>query len=65
MKPKRIHIIYRGGRWALKKDGGKTASFIFDTVRECVDKTYVQRILGWEVILHRRDGTVKDIIIGI
>ena len=59
---KRVHIIYRGGRWALKKDGGKRATLICDTVRECVLETVPMRSMGWEVILHKKDGTVREII---
>ena len=59
---KRVHIIYRGGRWAVKKDGGKRASYICDTVRECILGTVPLRSMGWEVILHKRDGSVRDII---
>ena len=58
---KRIHIIYRGGKWALKKDGGKRASFICNTARQCILVAISNRYWGWEVILHKEDGSVEEI----
>lgn len=59
MKIKRIHVIKRGDRWAVKKQGNLRATGVFDTKREAtvVARTYKKN--GYDIIIHNQDGTIN------
>jgi uncharacterized protein YdaT len=49
-------------RWAVKDEGAKRASNVYDTQREAQNraKEIVQRHGGGEVITHGMDGKIRD-----
>jgi hypothetical protein len=57
---KRVHIISRyNGGWAVKKQGAARALKVFPTKEEAVigSSPYLQ--LGYDLVIHRKDGSVE------
>jgi hypothetical protein len=57
---KRVHIISRfNGGWAVKKQGASRALKVFPTKEEAVigSSPYLQ--LGYDLVIHRKDGSVE------
>lgn len=58
--PKRAHIISRKGGWAIKKERASRASKIYQNKDSAVKGSAKLRQTGYDVIVHRKDGTIKD-----
>ncbi len=58
----RIHIIKRSDGWVVKREGAERAYRWFNTKEEAIDlaKSYQGR--GFDVVVHRTDGTVEQMI---
>ena len=56
---KRIHIISKNDRWIVRKEGSKKASKIFTDVEDAKFFSKKYRKLGYDIILHRKNGEVK------
>lgn len=57
------HIVPDSDRgWAVKKEGGSKASAFAPTQRgaEKIAKTFSTNSGGGEVVIHRRDGKIRD-----
>lgn len=59
MEAKRVHIIKRGESWAVKKQGNLRASKKFDTKKEAIENAENLRERGYDLIIHRKNGTVE------
>lgn len=59
-KSGKVHIVPYNGRWAIKREGGKTASFITRTQAEAISKAETLDY-ATAYVLHRNDGTVREI----
>ncbi len=55
----RVHIIKRSDGWVLKKEGAERASRKYPTREEAIDSARLYRIKGYDVVVHRADGTVE------
>lgn len=55
----RVHIIKRDDGWVLKRDGAKRAYRWFNTKEEAIDLAKNYRSRGYDVVVHRTDGTVE------
>ena len=58
MNEKSVHIISRGQRWALKKRGAHRALKIYDDKAEAIMAATKFLSGGYDVFIHRKDGTV-------
>jgi hypothetical protein len=56
---KRIHIIPRSNKWALKKEGLRVSK-IFPEKQTAIDKA--KSYPEYEIIVHKKDGTVQELI---
>lgn len=56
---KRVHVIKRGEKWAVKKQGNIKASGVYDTQREATSVARSYKKSGYDIIIHNRDGTIK------
>jgi hypothetical protein len=59
MEKKRIHIIKRFNRWAVKKEGNLRASRLFDVKKDAENSVLEMRRKGYDIIIHEKDGTVQ------
>ena len=55
----RIHVIKRSDGWVVKKEGAIRASRKFSTKAEAVDSTEAYRLTGYDIVVHRADGTIE------
>lgn len=55
----RIHVIKRSDGWVLKKDGAERASRKYPTKEEAIDSARLYRLKGYDVVVHRADGSVE------
>lgn len=56
-----IHVVPHEDGWAARKEGAERASFVADTQAEAIERARDQaRRDGVEVVIHRRDGTIRD-----
>lgn len=55
----RVHIIKRSDGWVLKKQGAERASRKYPTKEEAMDSARLYRLKGYDVVVHRADGTVE------
>lgn len=62
MSNKRVHITQRDNGWATKTEGNQRASRVYPTQAEAEAnaKANVRRDGGGEVIIHGRDGRIRD-----
>lgn len=60
----RIHIISRGNRWVVKKEGMSRASRILDSKKKAINNAKQKLVLGKtsKIVVHRKDGTVERVI---
>ena len=57
---KRVHIISRyNGGWAVKKQGASRALKVFPTKEEAVISSSPFLLLGYDLVIHRKDGSVE------
>ena len=56
----RVHVITRGHRWAVIREGAARAAKIFDSKNDAVQfgKTYLEK--GFDLIVHRPDATPEE-----
>ncbi len=54
---KRIHIIKRGARWAVRREDAQKATRVFKTVEEAV-KTAKEQTDG-DIVIHKQDGSIQ------
>ena len=54
----RVHIIYRGDGWAVKKEGTAKAYRILRTQKEAINFAKRNYSQGTEIIVHRKDGSI-------
>ncbi len=55
------HVIPHDGEWAVKKEGSSKVTQIFDTQEEAIDRAiYIAKHAKADVIIHRRDGTIRE-----
>ncbi|MHA1613435.1 MAG: DUF2188 domain-containing protein [Candidatus Thorarchaeota archaeon] len=59
MRKPRVHIIYRGSGWAVKKEGTERAYKILRTQREAEKFAKKNYARGTEIIVHGKDGSIK------
>lgn len=57
---KRAHIIKRDSGWAVKKEGNSKATKVFKTQDAAIKGAQKLRSTGHDVVVHRRDGSIKD-----
>lgn len=55
----RVHIIYRGDGWAVKREGNARAYRILRTQADAVGFAKKMYAKGTEIIVHQRDGSIK------
>jgi hypothetical protein len=55
----RVHIIYRGSGWAVKKEGTAKAYKILSTQNEAIIFAQNNYAKGTEIIVHGKDGSIK------
>jgi hypothetical protein len=55
----RVHIIYRGDGWAVKKEGTARAYKILKTQSEAIRFAKRNYVRGTEIIVHRKDGSIR------
>ena len=55
----RVHIIKRSDGWVLRKEGAERASRKYPTKEEAIDSARLYRLKGYDVVVHRADGTVE------
>jgi len=60
--PTNQHIVRRpDGNWAVKGEGNKRASSLQPTQERAIrDATRIARRKGAEVVIHGRDGKIRD-----
>jgi len=55
------HVVPRDTGWAVRREHGKRDSVHTDTQGEAIDRaTQTTKREGGEVVIHRRDGTIRD-----
>ena len=54
----RVHIIYRGDGWAVKKEGAARAYKILGTQAEAIRFAKRNYAKDTEIIVHRKDGSI-------
>lgn len=58
---KRVHIISRyNGGWAVKKQGASRALKVYPTKEDAVIGSYPFLQLGYDLVIHRKDGSVEQ-----
>lgn len=55
----RVHVIKRSDGWVLRKEGAERASRKYLTKEEAIDSARLYRLKGYDVVVHRADGTVE------
>jgi len=61
MTKKDIHVVPHEDGWATRREGADRAGRVVDTQREAIDRATDQaRRERVEVVIHRRDGTIRD-----
>jgi len=56
---KSVHIIKRGERWAIKKQGASRATQLYDNKEEAILDGREFRELGYDLVIHRKDGKIQ------
>lgn len=59
MSTSRTHIIKRGDGWAVKKQGAAKASRVFPT-QDAAIKSAKNMKSASEIVIHRRDGSIRN-----
>ena len=58
---KRVHIISRyNGGWAILKQGASRALKVYPTKEDAVIGSYPFMQLGYDLVIHRKDGSVEQ-----
>lgn len=59
--PKNLHVVPRGEKWAVEREGAQRASKIFPTKKEA--EAYAREVAkreGGEVITHNEEGKIRE-----
>jgi uncharacterized protein YdaT len=55
------HVVPHEDGWAIRGEGNQRVTSVHDTQREAADRAReIARNQGSEVVIHRRDGTIRD-----
>lgn len=55
------HVVPHEDGWAIRGEGNQRVTSIHDTQREAAERAReIARNQGSEVVIHRRDGTIRD-----
>ena len=55
------HVVPYDGEWAVKGEGNSKPTGIFDTQEEAIRRAkQIAKNYKSDVIIHRRDGTIRD-----
>lgn len=55
------HVVPHGNGWAIRGEGNQRVTSVHQTQREAADRAReIARNQGSEVVIHRRDGTIRD-----
>jgi len=57
--PKRTHVVKRESGWAVKKEGAKRATKVYQTKEEAVKGAQKDRDSGSDVVIHKKDGSIQ------
>jgi hypothetical protein len=59
--PKQVHVIPRGGSWAIKSSGSDRAAKVITTQSEAIQVARQIAInKGADLVVHRQDGTIRS-----
>lgn len=54
------HVVFRDGKWAVRKTGANRVTRRFDTQDEAIKAARdIARSQGTEMYIHRRDGRIR------
>ena len=58
---KTVHVIPSKGNWAVKREGTAKASKVYDSQQKAIQgaKSMTRKGTAKEVIVHRKDGTIR------
>lgn len=55
------HVVPHEDGWAIRGEGNQRVTSVHDTQREAAERAReIARNQGSEVVIHRRDGTIRD-----
>ena len=56
------HVVpHKEKGWAIKEEGNQEYTAVFDTQQEAIDRAkLIATTHGSSVIIHRKDGTIRD-----
>lgn len=55
------HVVPHEGGWAIKGEGNEKYTAIFDTQDEAISRAIsIAKSYKSDVIIHRKDGTIRD-----
>ena len=55
------HVVPHEDGWAIRGEGNQRVTSIHDTQRDAAERAReIARNQGSEVVIHRRDGTIRD-----
>lgn len=58
---KNIHVVPRGGEWAVRRDGNQRATSVHRTQAGAIEKARQIAINERsEIVIHRADGRIRD-----
>jgi uncharacterized protein YdaT len=61
MATKNQHVIPHSGGWAVRKEGADRVTRVFKTQKQATDAARaIARNQGAELVVHRKDGTIKE-----
>ena len=61
MSKKDQHVVPRDDKWGVRGEGNSRLTSIHDTQGEAIDRAKdIARNERAEVVIHRRDGTIRD-----
>ena len=58
-KAKRVHVIKRKDRWAVRKHGASRASKIYHSKEEAVRGAQKLKGKGYDLVIHKIDGSIQ------
>ncbi|MDE2675812.1 MAG: DUF2188 domain-containing protein [Paracoccaceae bacterium] len=61
MVAKGQHVVFRGGKWAVRKTGSERVTKKFNTQKEAIiEARRIAKKQGAELYIHGRDGRIRD-----
>ena len=61
MVVKRVHVIKKDKKWAVKKQGASRAFRVYDSKQEAIENGRKFKGIGYDLIIHNADGTIKKL----